>query len=108
MQFNNIPWAAAEEAVARHAFDIAYQREMKAIIADVKKQAELIYSLDDVWKLHDFLSVQRHELDGKYDYRYEELPFVFARLVKEGWLQLSELDGLDPEKLTKISVLTRI
>lgn len=108
MQANNVQWSQSEEKIARHAFDTAYQREMEAIIAEVKVQSDAIASLDDVWKLHDFLSVRRHELDGKYDYRYSELTFVFARLVKEGWLELKELDGLDPDKLTKVSVLTRI
>lgn len=64
--------------------------------------------MDDIWQLHDFLSARRHELDGKYDDRESGLIFVFSNLVKEGWLSLDELDGLEPAKLSKISALTRM
>ncbi|NJM74095.1 MAG: hypothetical protein HC862_30640, partial [Scytonema sp. RU_4_4] len=53
----------------------------------------------DLWRLHDFLSARRHEVEGKYDYQYSVLLFVFAGLVKEGWLHLTELEGLDKDKL---------
>ena len=44
----------------------------------------------------------REEIDEKYDYRYLALPFVFARLVQEGWLIQEDLAGLSDEKLTEI------
>ncbi|WP_245912501.1 hypothetical protein [Brunnivagina elsteri] len=62
----------------------------------------------DVWRLNDFLSAKRHEVDGKYDFRYPYLIVVFARLVKEGWLQPQELEGLDPSKRAKIAALSRM
>jgi hypothetical protein len=34
--------------------------------------------------------------------------FDFAKLVKEGWLSLDELKGLQPEIITKISALARM
>jgi hypothetical protein len=58
--------------------------------------------------LHDFLSARRHEIDGKYDYRYSVLIFVFAGLVKEGWLNIDELEGLQKDKLTKVAALARM
>jgi hypothetical protein len=61
-----------------------------------------------MWHLHDFLSARRHEVDGKYDYRYSMLIFIFARLVKEGWLHLNELEGLDKSKIAKIAALSRM
>jgi len=33
---------------------------------------------------------------------------VFARPVKEGWLQPQELEGLDPSKRAKIAALSRM
>ncbi|MEO1006251.1 MAG: hypothetical protein AAFW67_10460, partial [Cyanobacteria bacterium J06638_38] len=56
----------------------------------------------------DLLSTKRYEIDGKYVYNYSTLVFDFARLVQEGWLQLNDLEGLPPEKLSKISALTRM
>jgi Photoprotection regulator fluorescence recovery protein len=61
-----------------------------------------------VWQLHDFLSAKRHDIDGKYDYRYSVLIFVFATLIREGWLHLDELKGLHTDKLTKMAVLAQM
>lgn len=108
MQVNDIKWSQTEEKVARAAFDEAYNREIQALIEEVRARSGEIAELDDLWKLHDFLSARRHDIDGKYDYRYSDLIFVFARLVREGWLHLNELDGLEPDKLTKVAALTRM
>jgi hypothetical protein len=108
MQVNDIEWSKTEKQVAQAAFDSAYEREVNALVEDVRKKAGAIAALDEVWHLHDFLSARRHDIDGKYDYRYSVLLFVFARLVKEGWLQLNELNGLDKGKLTKIAALARM
>jgi len=64
-----------------------------------------IASPEDIWHLHDFLSEKRTEIDEKYDYRYSVLIFVFARLVKEGWLEESDLNGLHEDKVSKIIAL---
>ncbi|WP_219884521.1 hypothetical protein [Merismopedia glauca] len=98
-----IKWSETEEKIAQVAFDKAYQRETTALIEEIRQYTGAIATLDDTWRLHDFLSSRRHDIDGKYDYRYPVLLFVFARLVQEKWLDLSELDGLDREKLAKIA-----
>lgn len=105
---SNVEWSSAEKQVAQHAFETAYQREIKALIQEVRDRASGIRELEDMWRLHDFLSARRHEIDGKYDDRDTALIFVFAQLVKEGWLHLNELEGLTPEKLTKVAALTRM
>jgi hypothetical protein len=101
-----ITWSETEEKIAQAAFDKAYQRETTALIAEIHQYSGAIATLDDTWRLHDFLSARRHDIDGKYDYRYPVLLFVFARLVKEKWLDLAELDGLDRDKLAKIASLS--
>lgn len=108
MQVNEIEWSEAEKEVAKIAFDTAYKREIKALIDEVRKQSSAIVEIDDIWRLHDFLSARRHNIDGKYDYEYSGLIFIFASLVKEGWLHLNELDGLNTNKLTKIAAISRI
>lgn len=108
MQVSEVTWSQAEDEVAKAAFKRAYERETNALIQEVNEQAGMITELNQVWRLHDFLSARRHEIDGKYDYRYPVLIFVLARLVKEGWLSLHELDGLEPDKLTKVAALTRM
>jgi len=57
---------------------------------------------DDIWELHDFLTEKRKEIDEKYDYRYSVLILVFGRLLREGWIELDNLEGLDEDKITKI------
>lgn len=108
MQVTDTDWSKTEKTIARAAFDQAFQREMAALIKQVRNGAGEIASLEDLWQLHDFLSARRHEIDGKYDYRYSVLIFVFSRLVREGWLQIDELAGLAPDKLTKITVLANM
>ncbi|MCI0389105.1 MAG: hypothetical protein MOB07_10135 [Acidobacteria bacterium] len=79
-------WSKSEKTIARRAFDLAYERESAGLADEVRRRAGRIASLDDVWEIHDFLRSKRKEFDGKYDFRYSELIFVFARLLIEGWL----------------------
>jgi hypothetical protein len=108
MQGTEIQWSEVEENIAQIAFKKAYERETTALITEIREQASAIAELGDIWCMHDFLSAKRHEIDGKYDYSYSALIFVFARLIKDGWLNLSELEGIDTGKLAKIAALTRM
>ncbi|MCU0523285.1 MAG: hypothetical protein MUF72_00505 [Elainella sp. Prado103] len=108
MPVTNVEWSSVEKQIAQHAFETAYQREIEALIQEVRDRASSLCELEDMWRLHDFLSARRHEIDGKYDNRDTVRIFVCAQLVKEGWLHLNELEGLTPEKLTKVLALTRM
>ncbi|MCU0552353.1 MAG: hypothetical protein MUC48_23730 [Leptolyngbya sp. Prado105] len=108
MQVTEAQWSKPEKDISRSAFDRAYQREIDSLIKDVTERATQISEVNDIWQLHDFLSARRHEIDGKYDYRYSNLIFVFAQLVREKWLDLTELQGLEADKLAKISALVRM
>ena len=52
--------------------------------------------------IEEHLRRKRLEIDRKYDYRYSQLLFVFGRLIREGHLQVEQLNGLSPEKLDYI------
>jgi hypothetical protein len=106
MQAINTEWTTAEEEVAKKAFDMAYKREIGALIDSVRYRASSLAEIEEMWRLHDFLSVKRHEVDGRYDYRLSTIVFVFAGLVKDGWLSLNELEGLNADKIAKIAALT--
>lgn len=108
MQVSNVQWSDTEKQVAQAAFATAYQREISALLQEVRSKALTLKTLEELWQLHDFLSARRHDIDGKYDYQDSALIFLFAQLVKEGWLQLEELKGLATDKLTKVTVLTRM
>ncbi len=98
-------WSATEKKAARAAFDLALARELKA----ARQEAEAILhgSSDDraLWRLHDYLSDKRREIDQKYDYRYSVLMLVFPRLVSEGWIKVDELAGIGAEKVDVINKL---
>jgi hypothetical protein len=107
-QMTDATWSPAEEVIALAAFQKAFERERNALLSEVRQRAGTISQLDDLWQLNDFLSARRHAMDGKYDYRDATLLFVFAQLVKEGWLHLDDLQGIESSKLTKISALARM
>jgi hypothetical protein len=98
-------WSATEKKAARVAFNLALARELKA----TKREAEAMLqnSSDDraIWRVHDYLSEKRREIDEKYDYRYSVLMLVFPRLVSEGWLKADELSGIGAEKVDLIKKL---
>jgi Photoprotection regulator fluorescence recovery protein len=108
MQALNTDWSDVEKNVAQTAFNKAYERELGGLMQTVREGSTQIEKPEDLWRLHDLLSAKRHEIDGKYDYRYSALMFVFAGLVKEGWLTIEELDGLESSKLAKIAALSRM
>lgn len=99
---HNEIWSKGEKAIARRAYDQAHDRELTAIADEVRRRANRITEPRHIWELHDFLTRTRKEIDQKYDYRYSQLDFVFARLIRDGWLSEEELAGLAEEKLAKI------
>jgi hypothetical protein len=101
-------WTEIEQKVARFAFEQAYKREIEALMSQVRHKIDTLDELDDIWQLHDFLSARRYEVEGKYDFKYSILLFIFAGLIKDGWLQLNELEGLDEDKLAKVAALSRM
>ena len=107
-QNNETQRSNKEEKIAKQALQTAYERETSALITTIRERASSIKKLQDLWYLHDLLSTKRHEIDGKYVYNSSTIVFDFARLVKEGWLNLDELKELKPEMVSKISALARM
>ncbi len=105
---SKIQWSETENKIAQTAFQTAYQRETSTLIAHVRDRAATIKELEDLWDLHDLLSTKRYEIDGKYSYDSASATFDLANLIKEGWLSLDDLTGLNPQILSKISALLRI
>ena len=100
-------WTDSEQDVAREAFDRAYGRALEQLVVSVQARAAELSSAETVWQLHDFLSIERHTIEGRFDFRLDGILFVFASLVKESLLQIDELAGLDAEKLAKITAMSR-
>ena len=95
-------WSPSEKKAARAAFDLALDRELKAIRQEVEALLQKSGDESSIWRVHDYLSAKRREVDEKYDYRYSVLILVFSRLVFEGWLTLDDLSGIGAEKIEMI------
>ena len=103
MTFRDLKWSKAEKKIAREAFDKAYDREMMSIKKEVYHILENLKEDHGIWKLEDYLRKKRREIDEKYDYRYSMLILVFARLISDGFLTKSDLEGLSEDKLLMIN-----
>ena len=87
---------------------MAYERECDHIIGKIKSKVENIEGPEGIWNLCDMLVKRRKDIDRKYDYRYSQLPLVFGVLLREGWLNLEDLDGLSQDKLNTISNISNL
>jgi hypothetical protein len=101
-------WSHSEKTLARHAFDEALKRELDELIAETKRRANQIEQADDVWSLVEHLIERRKQINARYDYRYSVLPSVFAALIKAGRLSVTDLEGLDRDKLAEIRRLSKL
>lgn len=101
-------WTVEEQSLAREVFNRAMARHVQALIADLQRRSATLGSAEDIWALHDFLSIRRHEIEGRFDLRLSGLLFVFADLVRDGLVSLEELEGLAADKRAKISAMARM
>jgi hypothetical protein len=102
---SDLKWSGAEKQVAQRAFNAALEREYGKLLRQTREMAAKMQEGADLWRLHDFLTDKRRKIDEKYDYRYSQLIFVFARLIHEGWLSLEELESLHEDKLSRIEAI---
>lgn len=100
-------WSELEQRIARTAFDAAQGRAIASLINEIQLQAALVDSAGALWQVHDYLSIQRHRIEGRFDFRPQPILFLFASLVKDKLLDLAELEGLADEKLAKIRAMAQ-
>jgi hypothetical protein len=101
-------WTAEEQILARRVFDRALRREVETLIETLRSQAIELSGAEDIWRFHDFLSIQRHAIEGRMAFRFEGLLFVFAGFVRDGLTSPEELEGLSADKRAKISAMARM
>lgn len=100
-------WTNPEQSVAKEAFERAYGRAVERLVTALRDRAAALHSAESVWQLHDYLSIERHTMEGRFDFRLDGILFVFASLVKDDLLQLQELEGLTADKLAKVAAMAR-
>lgn len=101
-------WTVEEQDLARRVHQRALSREVEALIASLRSQAADLQGTEDLWRLHDFLSVQRHAIEGRLAFRLTGVLFDFAAFIRDGLVSLEELEGLSADKLAKISAMARM
>ena len=72
------------------------------VMAEFKRRAAAATLPQDMWAVEKYLAQAGRDIDTKYDYRYSVLEFVFARLLREGRIEDSELHGLSDDRLERI------
>jgi hypothetical protein len=95
-------WTVSEKKTARRVFDVALDRELAEVMAEFKQKAARAETPADMWAIRQYLERAQREIDSKYDYRYSQLVFVFARLLREKRINQEDLAGLAEEKLNDI------
>ncbi|MFM7264326.1 MAG: hypothetical protein ACKOZW_01770 [Cyanobium sp.] len=100
-------WTAQEQEVAQRVYEQALVREVEALIETLRQETAALTNPEQVWRFHDFLSIRRHQIEGRGAFRLDGLLFVLADLVKGGLASLDELDGLSDDKRAKIQAMAR-
>lgn len=98
MNFSDVKWSPSEKKIARGAFDAALESALAKLLADFKSKASAATTPADMWEIEDYLRQQRQKIDQTFDYRYSQLPLVFAHLIRLGHLDEGLLAGLSEEK----------
>ena len=108
MSFTSTGWSTEEKKIAEEILQQTYEQEIALVIDHVRQKVTNLTEIDELWQVHDFLSAKRYELDGKYDARESMLVFTFAQLIKENLINIQDLEGLQKDKLAKISSLAKM
>ena len=99
---NDWKWSDSEKKLAHRVYEEARLSELAETLSGFKARAAALASVDDMWLLEEFLRNRRRDLDEKYQYRYSQLPWLFARLVREQRVTPDQLVGLSEEKRSEI------
>lgn len=99
MARHHLRWSGSEKKIARNAFDAALRLSLEKVMAEFKAKSAAASTPGEMWNIERYLRRQRREIDAIFDYRYSQLPFVFAQLIHAGYMEDASLGGLSDEKL---------
>lgn len=104
---HDLKWSPSEKKIARRAYEAALDAALAKILAEFKAKAAQAATPSEMWDVEEYLRRQRKHIDTIFDYRYSQLTFVFATVIREGYLDEGSLAGLSEEKLEDIRHLLR-
>lgn len=99
-------WTSEEEAVARCAFELGKQRSISSLIDTLKDQSLKLDTPESIWSLHDFLSTERYQYEGRVEFDFSNILFTLADMIKSGLISFEDLNGLGQLKLSKIKAMS--
>jgi hypothetical protein len=99
-------WTSEEEAVARRAFELGKQRSISSLIQTLKDQSLKLDTPESIWSLHDFLSTERYQYEGRVEFDFSNILFSLADMIKSRLIGFEDLNGLSQLKLSKIKAMS--
>jgi hypothetical protein len=99
-------WTQQEQTVAQQAFEYGNSKSVELLILSLQRMSQSLSTVDSVWEMHDFLSTERHNYEGRSSLDYGNILFTLAEMLKREWISLDHLDGLDAKKLSKIKAMS--
>ncbi|UPM49904.1 hypothetical protein MY494_11375 [Synechococcus sp. A10-1-5-1] len=103
---NNSEWTSTEIEIAKSAFASGNKKAESELIKQIQDKSSNLSDIESLYALHDFLSIERHGLEGRSQFDPDTALFAFAEMVKRGLVTVAELDGLEPKKIAKIKAMS--
>ena len=99
-------WTSQEQDIARQAFEVGKQRSIAVLIQSLQEQTQHLKTPDSIWELHDFLSTERFQYEGRSDFDLNNILFTLADMIKQNLINFDDLAGLDQTKTSKIKAMS--
>jgi Photoprotection regulator fluorescence recovery protein len=96
--FHDLKWTPSEKKIARTVFDASLELALAKVMVEFKNKANAASAPSEMWEIESYLRRERGKIEEMFDYRYSQLPLVFVRLIREGYLDQAQLAGLSQEK----------
>jgi hypothetical protein len=101
-----VDWASTETEIAQNAFKKGNERAVTVLIDVIRSKSQSLSSLESVCSLHDYLSTERYEIEGRMEFNHDTILFSLADMMKRELIEATDLQGLDPKKVSKIKAMS--
>ena len=99
-------WTQDELAIARAAFEAGKQRSIEVLIQTLQENVGSLNTPESIWQLHDYLSTERYQYEGRADFDTNNILFTLADMIKQQLISADNLNGLDQKKLSKVKAMS--
>ena len=99
-------WTQDELLIARAAFEAGKQRSIEVLIKTLQESVGGLNSPESIWLLHDYLSTERYQYEGRADFDTSNILFTLADMIKQKLVSADDLNGLDQKKLSKVKAMS--